>query len=130
MIFKQTQSIQPRPSIPLSQHQNYKALYSIHFIRMRSGIQHYAGINLTGYHSPPGLTPGPLIFFRQNPRSRDGFSVQTSGPRVEETKQKSPPPGITCQVRMPKIMEKEHNSIKAVSFHVFRNCPFDNYLLS
>ena len=61
-----------------------------------------AGINLTGYHSPHRAEPHATNFFRQNAHPRDSFSVQNSGPRVEKTKQKSPPPGITCPVRMPR----------------------------
>ena len=64
-----------------------------------------AGINLTGYHSPRA-DPRASNFFRQNPRPRDSFSVQNSGPRVGKTKQKSPPPGITCQFECQEINEK------------------------
>ena len=70
-------------------------------------------------------------FFHQNPHPRDSFSVQNSGPRVKKTKQRSSHPGITCLVRMPRYQfKKEHYSIKAVSFQIFHNCPFDNFLLS
>ena len=63
----------------------------------------HAGMNFTGYHPPPPRAdPRATNFFRQNPRPWDSFSVQNSGPRVVKTKQKSPPPGITCLVRMPR----------------------------
>ena len=52
--------------------------------------------------STPRADPRATNFFRQNPHPRDNFSVQNSGPRVEKTKQKSPPQGITCLVRMPR----------------------------
>ena len=41
-------------------------------------------------------------FFRQNPRPKDSFSVQNSGPRVGKNETKSPPPGIICLVQMPR----------------------------
>ena len=49
-----------------------------------------AGINLTGYH-PPRADPRATNFFRQNPRPRDNFPVQNSGPRVEN-RNKNPHP--------------------------------------
>ena len=64
-----------------------------------------AGINLTDYH-PPRADRRATNFFRQNPRPRDSFSVQNSGPRVEKNGTKSPPPGITSLVRMAIINEK------------------------
>ena len=67
----------------------------------------YAGINLTGYH-PPWADPRTTNFFRQNPHPRDSFSVQNSGPRVEKTKQKSLPSGMTCLVRMPRYQWKRN----------------------
>ena len=60
-----------------------------------------AGINLTGYH-PPGLTPRPLIFSIKIPVPRTAFHCKTLAPRSKKTKQKSPPPGMTCLVRMPR----------------------------
>ena len=87
-------------------------------------VLYYAGINLTGYNSPPQADPQA----NKNPRKRDSFSVQNSCPWVEKTKQKSPPLGISCPAK--RSMKKEHNSIKAVSFQIFRNCPFDNFLFS
>ena len=46
-----------------------------------------AGINLTGYQSPPSQADCRATnFFRQNPHPRDSFSVQNSGPRAKKTK--------------------------------------------
>ena len=59
-----------------------------------------ASINLTGY--PPRADCRATNFFRQNPRPGDSFSVQNSGPRVGKNETKSPPPGITCPVQMPR----------------------------
>ena len=71
---------------------------------------------------PPPADPRATYFFCQNPRPQDSFSVQNSGSWVEKTKQKSPPPGITCPSSNAKrSMKKEHNSIKAVSFQIFHN---------
>ena len=89
-----------------------------------------AGINLTGYHlsPPPGLTPEPLIFPVKIPA--DSVSVQNSGPRVEKTKQ-SPHPGHGLPSSNAKISTKnEHNSVRVVSFQIFHNCPFDNFLFA
>ena len=64
-------------------------------------LKNLCSINLIGYH-PPWADRRATNFFRQNPHTRDSFSVQNSGPRVKKTKQKSPPQGITCLVRMPR----------------------------
>ena len=47
---------------------------------------------------PPRADCRATNFFRQNPRPRDSFSVQNSGPRVGKKETKSPPPGIICLV--------------------------------
>ena len=52
--------------------------------------------------SPPRADCWATNFFRQNRHPRDSFSAQNSGPRVKKTKQKSPPPGTTCLVQMPR----------------------------
>ena len=86
-----------------------------------------AGVNLTGNHPLPGLTPGPLIFPSKSPPPGQ-LSVQNSGPRVEKTKQ-IPTPGhnLPC-LNAKRSMRKEHS--KAVCFQTFHNCPFDNFLFS
>ena len=83
-----------------------------------------AGINLT-----PQANPRATNFFHQKPHPRDSFSVQNSGSQVEK-RNKIPTPGHNLPGSNAKIsMKKEHNSIKAVSFQIFHNCPFDNFLL-
>ena len=79
-----------------------------------------AGINLTGYHPPPpGLTPGPLIFFRQNPRPGTAFKCKTLAPG-SKNETKIPTPGHKLpSLNAKRSMKKEHNSIKAVSFQIF-----------
>ena len=62
--------------------------------------QYNAGINLTGYH-PPRADPRATNFFCQNPRPRDSFLVQNSGPRVEKTKL-NPHPEHNLPTRMPR----------------------------
>ena len=69
---------------------------------IRPFLSSNAGINLTGYHPPPRANCRATNFFRQNPRPRDSFSVQNSGPRVGRKETKSPPPGIICLVQMPR----------------------------
>ena len=87
----------------------------------------YAGISLTGYHLPRA-NPRTTNFFQQNPRPKDSFSVQNSGPRLEKGKQ-NPHPEHSLPSLSDKIsMKKEHNSIRAVSFQIFHDCPFDNFL--
>ena len=89
----------------------------------------YAGINLTGYH-PPRADRQATNFFRQNPHPRDSFSVQNSSHRVKN-ETKIPTPGYNLPSSNAKIsMKREHYSIKAVSFQIFHNCPFDNFYLS
>ena len=87
----------------------------------------YAGINLTGYH-PPRLTLGPLIFPSKFPPREQLFSAKL-WPLGRKRETKSPPSGIICLVRMAS-MKKKRNSIRAVSFQIKYNCPFDNFLLS
>ena len=87
----------------------------------------YAGINLTGYHPPPPpppANPGATNFFRQDPRPGDSFSVQNSGPRVEK-QSKIPTPGHNLPSSNAKISMKR---IRAVSFQIFHNSPFDNFI--
>ena len=72
-----------------------------------------ASINLTGY-CPPQADPLANNVFRQNPRPGDSFSVKNSGHQVEKNETKSPPPGIICQVRMPRYQRNR------VSFQIFQ----------
>ena len=94
--------------------------------------------NLSGFSSilcryqyhPPGLTPGPLIFSVKIPAPRTAFQCRTSAPGSKK-KTKIPTPGHNLPSSNAKIsMKKEHYSIKAVSFQIFHNCPFHNFLLS
>ena len=62
-----------------------------------------AGINLTGYQTPPRATN----FFRQNPRHGESFSVQNSGPRVEKTKQNPHSRGIICLLKCQDIINEK-----------------------
>ena len=43
-------------------------------------LQSYAGINLAGYHPPPGLTAGPLIFSVKIPTPGTTFQHKTPAP--------------------------------------------------
>ena len=87
----------------------------------------YAGINLTGYH-PPGLTPRPLIFSVKIPVPGTAFQCKPPAPG-SKNETKIPTPGHNLPSSNAKrSMKKEHNSIKAVSFQIFHNCPFDNFL--
>ena len=90
-----------------------------------------AGINLTGYLPPhTGLTPGPLTFSVRFLAPRTVFPCKTPVPGSKE-RNKFPTPGHNLPSLNAKIsMRKEHNSTRAVSFQVFRDCPFDNFLLS
>ena len=84
-----------------------------------------AGISLTGYH-PPRATK----FFRQNPHPGTAFQCKTPAPGSKK-RSKNPTPGHNLPSSNAKrSMKKEHNSIKAVSFQIFHNCPFDNFLFS
>ena len=76
----------------------------------------------------PGLTHGPLIFSIKIPTPGQLFSAKLRPPgRKNETK--IPTHGHNLPSSNAKIsMTKEHNSIKAVSFQIFHNCPFDNFL--
>ena len=76
------------------------SLHELHLLRVT--LVYYAGINLTGYHPPLRADCRATNFFRQNPRPRDSFSVQNSGPQVGKNETKSPPPGIICLVQMPR----------------------------
>ena len=85
-----------------------------------------AGINLTGYHPTPRLTPVPLFFFVKIPVLGTAFQCKTLAPGSKETKQ-NPHPGHKFAYSNAKIsMKKEHNS---VCFQIFYNCSFDNFLL-
>ena len=73
----------------------------------------------------PRADPRATNFFRQNPTPQNSFSVQNFGPRVKKSKQKSPPPGITCLFRMPKdqwerniILEKQFLSKFSIIVHL------------
>ena len=94
-------------------------------------LKNYAGINLTGYHPPPGLTPGPLIFSVKIPALGTAFQCKTPVCISGKKRNKIPTPGHKLPSSNAKIsMKKEHNSIRAVSLQIFHNCPFDNFLLS
>ena len=85
------------------------------------------GIILTGYHPPFARATN---FFRQNPRPGDSFLVQNVGPRAEK-RNKIPTPRHDLPSSNAKIsVKKELNSIRVVSFQIFHNYPFDNFLLS
>ena len=87
-----------------------------------------AGISWTGYH-PPGLTPEPLIFSVKIPTPGAAFQCKTPAPRSKKQND-IPIPGHCLSNSNAKIlMKKEHNSIRAVSFQIFHNCPFDNFIL-
>ena len=78
-------------------------------------------VNLTGYH-PPGLTPGPPIFSVKIPAPGQLFSAKLRPPgRENETK--SPPRAYFLSSNVKISMKKEHNSVNAVSFQIFHNCP-------
>ena len=78
---------------------------------------------------PPGLTPGPLNFSVKIPAPGTAFQCKTPAPGSKK-RNKIPTPGHNLPGSNAKIsMKKEHNSIKAVSFQIFHNCPFDNFLL-
>ena len=51
-----------------------------------------AGINLTGYHPPPGLTVGPLIFSVKIPTPGTAFQCKTPAPG-SKNETKIPTPG-------------------------------------
>ena len=76
----------------------------------------------------PRADPRATNFFHQNPHPRTAFSAKLRPPgRKNETK--IPTHGHNLPSSNAKIsMTKEHNSIKAVSFQIFHNCPFDNFL--
>ena len=108
---------------------NFRNVLWRHFIGEFKDV--YAGINLISYHPPPRLTPGPLIFSVKTPPPGQLFSAKLWPPgRKNETK--IPTPGHNLPSSNAKrSMKKEHNSIKkAVSFQIFPNCPFDNFLFS
>ena len=79
---------------------------------------------------PPGLTAGPLIFPVKSPPPGQLFNAKLRPPgRKNETK--IPTPGHNLpSLNAKRSMTKEHNSIKAVSFQISRNCPVDNFLFS
>ena len=79
---------------------------------------------------PLGLTPGPLIFFVQITAQKTAFQSKIPAPGSRKTS-KIPTQGHNLSGSNAKIsMTKEHNSIRAVSFQIFHNCPSDNFLLS
>ena len=85
-----------------------------------------AGINLTSYHPP--LIPGPLISSVKIPVPGTAFQCKTPAPGSKK-RNKNPHAGHNLpSLNAKRSMEKEHNSIKAVSFQISHNCPFDNFL--
>ena len=92
--FKQVRRIQDIPFFTVS--------FSGHFLGT------YADINLTGYHPPtPGWPPGHQCFPSKSPPPGQLSSAKLR-PRVEKTKQKSPPLDITCLVRTPRYQWKRN----------------------
>ena len=80
----------------------------------------YAGINLTGYHPPPG----PLIFSIKIPAPGQLFSAKDR-PKNETI---IPTPRHNLPSLNAKIsMKKEHNTIKAVSFQIFHNLSISQF---
>ena len=67
-------------------------------------------------------------FFSQNPCPGTAFECKIPAPGSKKTKQKSPPGHNLPSSNAKRSMKKEHNSVKAVSFQVFHNSPFDNFL--
>ena len=96
---------------------------TLNFVRLRVLMQ----VSIWLVTIPPGLTPGPLFFSVEIPAPRTAFQCKTPAPgRTNETK--IPTPGQNLPTSNAKrSMEKEHNYIKAVSFQIFHNCPFDNF---
>ena len=64
-----------------------------------------AGINLTGYHPPPGLTAGPLIFSIKIPTLGTAFQCKTPSPGSEKPN-KIPTPGHNLPSSNAKISMK------------------------
>ena len=89
------------------------------------------GITLTGYHlPPPQANPRATIFSFKILASGTAFQYRTPAPGSRK-RNKIPTPGHNLRSSNAKIsMKKEHNSIRAVSFQIFHNCPFDNFPLS
>ena len=69
-----------------------KHVYAIAILFILDLRPSYAGINLTGYHPPPGLTAGPLIFSVKIPTLRTAFQCKTPAPG-QKTETKIPTPG-------------------------------------
>ena len=93
-------------------------------------LMSYAGINLTGCHPfPPRGDPRATNFFpSKSPPPGQLLSAKLRTPgRKNETK--IPTPGHNLpSLNAKRSMKREHNSIKAVSFQISHNCPFDNFL--
>ena len=90
-----------------------------------------ADIKLTGYLLAPRADYQATNFCYQNPRPRDSFSAPKLLPTGRKNETKIP----TRRHNLPssyakRSMRKEHNSIRAVSFQIFHNFPFDNFLFS
>ena len=83
----------------------------------------YAGINLTGYHPP-----GPLIFSVKIPVPGTAFQCKTPAPGSENEAKIPTPRHNLPSSNAKRSIKKEHNFIKSVSFQIFHNCPFDNFL--
>ena len=78
----------------------------------------------------PGLPLEPLIFSVKISALGTAFQCKTPAPRSKK-RNKIPAPGYNLPGSNAKIsMKKERNSIRAVSFQIFRHCSFDNFLLS
>ena len=105
-----------------------KCTFKVHIVQCRDSTEEYAvrlvgwqiqeerkanaGINLTGYHPPPELTPGPLFFPSKSLPWGQLFSTKLRPlGRENETK----PQGIICLLQMTK---KKHSSMRAVSFQI------------
>ena len=94
----------------------------------------YARLHLRKYHldrlSPPRLTPRPLIFSVKIPTPGTAFLRKTPAPGSKK-ETKSPPLRENLSGSNAKIsVKREHNCIQAVSFQIFHNCSFDNFLFS
>ena len=77
-----------------------------------------AGINLTSYHPPPRLTPGPLIFSIKIPTPGTALQCKTPAPGSRK-RNKIPTPGHNLPGSNAKIsIKKKHDSIRAVSFQI------------
>ena len=67
--------------------------------------------------SPPGLTPGPLIFSVKIPAPETVFQCNTPAPGSRK-RNKIPTPGIICPLECQDINEKETQSSFFPNFHL------------